>query len=126
MRVCFFYNIKYAQFYGTEAHAPLCEMPSAQNALPPSYEDVMAAESEILEKFEKRCTSNIWCEHSHSNRSHPEQTATDNSNSTNTIEELRVIRAICEKAITDTVMMKFISYYIAPAVRNKLFNLNTV
>lgn len=54
------------QFYETEAYAPLCETQSAQ--MPPSYEDVMAAEKAILTKYGKLCTSTKCCEHSQLNR----------------------------------------------------------
>lgn len=67
-----------AQFYETEAYAPLCETQSAQSVLPPSYEDVMAAEKAILKKYAKMCTSTKCCEHSQLNRSsNPEQSPTD-------------------------------------------------
>lgn len=67
----------------------------------------------MLQKYGRSCTSNTCCEHSHLNRSHPEQTTNDNINSTNTVEELRAIGTICDKANTDTVMMKFMNYSIA-------------
>ena len=62
----------YTQFYGetAEAYAPLCETQSAhQSVLPPSYDDVMAAEKAILKKYAKICTSTKCCEHSQLNRS---------------------------------------------------------
>lgn len=68
------------QFYETEAYAPLCETQSAQSVLPPSYEDVMAAEKAILKKYAKICTSTKCCEHSQLNRSNPEQSPVDGGN----------------------------------------------
>ncbi|XP_055315470.1 uncharacterized protein LOC129575624 isoform X2 [Sitodiplosis mosellana] len=87
------------QFYGeTEAHAPLCETQSAQSVLPPSYEDVMAAEKAILKKYAKICTSTKCCEHSQLNRSsNPEQSPTDSAH---------IVESPRENPMTDDVNAK--------------------
>lgn len=71
------------QFYETEAYAPLCETQSAQ--MPPSYDDVMAAEKAILKKYAKICTSTKCCEHTQLNRSNGEESPADSANSINVL-----------------------------------------
>lgn len=71
------------QFYETEAYAPLCEPPApplAQGILPPSYDDVMASEAAILNKYAKVCKSQACCEHTRFNRCNFEDTSNRNSN----------------------------------------------
>ncbi|XP_031617703.1 uncharacterized protein LOC116337362 [Contarinia nasturtii] len=71
------------QFYETEAFAPLCDTQSAQSVLPPSYDDVMAAEKAILNKYAKMCTSTKCCEHSQLNRSNADRSSTDDGTNIN-------------------------------------------
>lgn len=78
MSFCIF--SKNTQFYETETYAPLCDTQSAQGVLPPSYENVMAAEKAILEKYAKICTSTTCCEHSNLNRSNLEPSNNNDSN----------------------------------------------
>lgn len=72
-RIC----VAHLQFYETEAYAPLCEAQAAQNVLPPSYDDVMAAEKAILNKYAKICTATKCCEHSELHRSNGQQSPID-------------------------------------------------
>lgn len=82
----FLYTHTHTQFYETEAFAPLCETQSAQSVLPPSYEDVMAAEKAILKKYAKICTSTKCCEHSQLNRSNGEHSTNDDGANDNIAE----------------------------------------
>lgn len=70
-----FWRICISQFYETEACAPLCETQSGQSVLPPSYDDLMAAEKAMLKKYTKTCTSTKCCEHTQMNRSNTEASA---------------------------------------------------
>lgn len=79
--------------------------------MPPSYDDVMAAEKAILKKYAKMCTSAKCCEHSQLNRSNGDESPADNANSIDAISPAENAPATDDGSVKSDVVSKLVIKY---------------